>query len=130
MRRKSRLTLFGALVLCLIAPTTGASAKSGDVIRQGACSGSSHWKLKLSPENGRIEVQFEVDSNHVGQTWRVKLFHNGDRFFSGQRTTQGPSGSFEVRRVVEDLAGDDHIKGRARNPATDELCVGRATFTT
>jgi hypothetical protein len=31
--------------------------------------------------------------------------------------------------VVNNLAGGDHIRGRARNLKTDELCVGRATFT-
>jgi hypothetical protein len=128
MRRMSTLALVGAVVVGLLAPAMSASAKEGDVIRRGSCSGPSEWKLKLSPENGRIEVEFEVDSNKVGQTWRVRLFHNGVRFFAGLRTTQAPSGSFEVRRVVNNLAGDDHIRGRARNLKTDELCVGRATF--
>jgi hypothetical protein len=32
-------------------------AKDGDVIRRGACSGRSDWKLKLSEDNGRIEVE-------------------------------------------------------------------------
>jgi hypothetical protein len=129
MLRAWKLVFVGALVLGLLAPVPTASAKAGDVVRRGSCSGPSDWKLKLSPENGRIEVQFEVDSNVVGQTWRVRLFHNGTQFFSGLRTTTAPSGSFEVRRVVNNLAGDDHLKGRARNLKTDELCVGRATFT-
>jgi hypothetical protein len=128
MQRMSRLVLVGAVVLALLAPAVAASAKTGDVIRRGSCTGASDWKLKLSPENGKIEVEFEVDSNKVGQTWRVRLFHNEVRFFSGLRTTQAPSGSFEVRRVVNNAAGDDHITGRARNLKNDELCVGRATF--
>ena len=129
MTRIARFALSGAVALGLLVPATTADAGGGDVIRQGSCSGPSTWKLKLSPENGRIEVQFEVDSNKVGQTWRVRLFHNGTQFFSGLRTTAAPSGSFEVRRVVNNLAGDDHLKGRARNLKTDELCVGRATST-
>ena len=129
MLRVSKLVLVGAMAMAFLTPAIAASAKAGDVIRRGSCSGPSDWKLKLSPENGRIEVQFEVDSNVVGQTWRVRLFHNGTQFFSGLRTTAAPSGSFEVRRVVNNLAGDDHLKGRARNLKTDELCVGRATST-
>jgi hypothetical protein len=128
MTHVSRIALLGVIMLGLLGPATEASGKAGDVIRRGACSGSSDWKLKLSPENGQIEVEFEVDSNVVGQTWRVRLFHNGARFFSGSRTTQGPSGSFTVRRVIHNLAGDDRIRGRGRNPKTDELCVGRARF--
>jgi hypothetical protein len=89
---------------------------------------NSDWKLKLSPENGRIEVEFEVDSNRVGQTWNVSMRHNGVLFFQGARVTQAPSGSFTVRRVVNNLAGDDRIVGRAVNARTGEVCRGVATF--
>jgi hypothetical protein len=36
--------------------------------------------------------------------------------------------SFEVRRVVNDSAGQDRITARARNLSTDEVCRGSATF--
>lgn len=108
--------------------TMPASAKDGDVIRRGSCSRRAAWKLKLSPQDGRIEVEYEVDSNRIGQTWRVRIFKNGNRIFRGTRTTQGPSGSFEVRLVTSNTAGTDHFKARARNPKSGELCVGRAAF--
>ena len=57
-------------------------AKDGDVIRRGACSGRSDWKLKLSEENGRIEVEYEVDQNRVGDVWRVRIRHDGDLVFA------------------------------------------------
>ena len=105
-----------------------ANANDADVIRRGQCSGASDWKLKLSPEDGRLEVEYEVDSNVVGQTWRVLLFRDGERFFRGTRTTQAPSGSFEVERVISNSPGDDVVRARARNLATDEVCRGSATF--
>src|SRR5262245_8359718 len=52
--------------LLLLIPATTALAGQGDVIRDGSCSGRSDWKLKLSPQDGRIEVEFEVDQNVVG----------------------------------------------------------------
>ena len=107
---------------------TSVLARDDDVIRRGACSDASDWKLKLSPENGRIEVEFEVDSNRVGQTWNVRLKNDGNVFFSGTRTTQAPSGSFEVRRLTNNGAGSDFIVGRAVNPKTGEVCRGTATF--
>ena len=97
------------------------------MIREGPCTGNSDWKLKLSNENGRIEVEFEVDSNVNGQTWNVRLFEDGVRFFAGQRTTQPPSGSFEVRRVRDNQAGVHTFTGRARNPETGEVCQGSAS---
>jgi hypothetical protein len=74
-----------------------ALARDSDVIRRGACTGVSDWKLKLSEENGRIEVEYEVDQNRVGDAWRVRIRHDGDLVFRGTRTTRGASGSFEVR---------------------------------
>jgi hypothetical protein len=101
-----------------------ALANDGDVIRRGSCSGSTAWKLKASPEDGRIEVEAEVDSNHDGQSWRWRLRHNGSLSARGTATTSGPSGSFEVRRVVVDAAGTDRLVFRARNPQTGEVCRG------
>jgi hypothetical protein len=123
----TRAALTGAIALT-IAGAAPAVANDRDVIREGACSGGSDWKLKLSPEDGRLEVEFEVDSNIVGQTWRVRLFQNGDRFFAGTRETTAPSGSFEVRRVVNNTAGTDSFRARAVNVATGEVCVGRASI--
>jgi hypothetical protein len=125
--KMTRAALTGAIALT-IAGAAPAVANDRDVIREGACSGSSDWKLKLSPEDGRIEVEFEVDSNVVGQTWNVRLFQNGTRFFAGTRQTTAPSGSFELRRVAPNTAGTDSFRARAVNPATGEVCVGRASF--
>jgi hypothetical protein len=86
------------------------------------------WKLKASSENGRIEVEGEIDSNRNGQVWRRRLMHNGSMSARGRATTRPPSGSFEVRRVVVDLSGVDRLRFRARNPGTGEVCVARVRF--
>lgn len=104
-------------------------AKDGDVIRRGACSGASDWKLKLSEENGRIEVEYEVDQNRVGDSWRVRIRHDDVLVFTRTRTTRAPSGSFEVRILQRDRAGDDVFRGRAVNLRTGEVCGGRAVWT-
>jgi hypothetical protein len=121
------LALIGAAMLAFPAAASVA-AKDGDVIRTGSCTNNSDWKLKLSPENGAIEVEFEVDSNVNGQTWNVKLKKDGNVFFSGQKTTKAPSGSFQVRRVVNNGAGTETFVAKATNPATGEVCRGSATF--
>jgi hypothetical protein len=115
------------MALLTVAPLA-ASAKDGDIIRSGSCTGATDWKLKLSPEDGRIEVEFEVDQNRVGRTWNVRMKRDGAVFWRGQRTTRAPSGSFEVRRVTNDGAGRDRIVARAVNPASGEVCRGAATF--
>ncbi|HET6616620.1 MAG TPA: hypothetical protein VFH69_02295 [Gemmatimonadota bacterium] len=112
----------------LLVPAGIASAGQNDVIREGSCADASHWKLKVSPEDGRLEVEFEVDQNVSGDRWRVRIRHDGDLAFRGIRITRGASGSFEVRIVENDTAGPDAFRARARNLSTDEVCVGRATF--
>jgi hypothetical protein len=121
-----RWGLAGAMAVFLLAAPAGA--KDGDVIREGACSGRTDWKLKLSPENGRIEVEFEVDQSKNGRRWRVTLKREGNRIFRGIRTTQPPSGSFEVRRVAANGPGADSFFAKARNLRSGEFCRGRATF--
>ena len=125
--RLIRIAMAGVL-LFTVAGTTSAFAKSGDVVRTGGCSGSSDWKLKLSPDNGKIEVEYEVDSNHVGQQWRVKLFENGNRIFRGTKTTQGASGSFTVRTLAKNTAGTDSFRAQARNLGSGEVCGGSASI--
>jgi hypothetical protein len=109
-----------------IAPAA-VSAKSDDVVRTGSCSGSADWKLKAGKDDGRIEVEFEVDSNHNGQVWRVKLRDNGDLRLRANYTTHGPSGSFSVERRIANLAGSDHIVAKARNLASGQVCMGSVT---
>jgi hypothetical protein len=109
-------------------PAGIASAGQNDVIREGSCADASDWKLKVSPEDGRLEVEFEVDQNVSGDRWRVRIRHDGDLAFRGIRITGGASGSFEVRIVENDTAGSDAFRARARNLSTDEVCVGRVTF--
>jgi len=103
-----------------------ALAKDGDIERQGSCSGATSAKLKLSPENGRIEVEFEVDQNRSGVRWEVTLKRNGAKVATASRTTGGASGSFELRRV---LAGGNGDKFTVRAVSqSGETCSASATF--
>ncbi|HET7475322.1 MAG TPA: hypothetical protein VFJ97_04775 [Dermatophilaceae bacterium] len=112
-----------------IASGGGADASASAAARNsGSCSGRSMWNLKAKPDNGRIQVEFEVDSNVVGQTWNVKITDNTVVVLQRQATTTAPSGSFTVSRVVRNRAGVDHFVARAANPKTGETCVGRVAL--
>ena len=126
---KVSVGLIGALCGLVLALTAAplAVAKDGDVIRRGNCTGSSDWKLKLSEEDGRIEVEFEVDQNRNGVSWNVRLFQNGSQIARATRVTRGPSGSFEFRRVAPNTGGADSFRARATR-ASGEVCTGRASF--
>jgi hypothetical protein len=126
-------TRFRLLSALLAAPLAALSlgalpalAKDGDVLVRGSCTAASTAKLKLSPENGHIEVEFEVDQNRNGVRWNVVLTRNGVRVASLTRVTRAPSGSFEARRVLANRPGKDVVRATATR--NGERCSARATF--
>ena len=116
------LALVAAAAPVAVAGT--ATAGDGDVVRRGSCSGSTDWKLKAKHDDGRLEVEAEVDSNRNGQDWRWRMLHDGSLTARGRATTHAPSGSFSVERRMVNLGGTDKIVFKARNPRTGEVCRG------
>jgi hypothetical protein len=98
----TKTLIAGTAGLALAIPMTPALAKDGDnrveVFSGGQCSSSARWELKVKERDGGVEVEFEVDSNVVGQDWDY--------------TTTGPSGSFSVE-VDTAGAATDSFKGVA-----------------
>jgi hypothetical protein len=116
------VTLVVSAAALALAPL--ASAKGGDGIRvSGVCTQGSTAKLKLTREDGRIEVEFEVDQNRNGVPWKVTLRRNGSLVASATATTRAPSGSFSVRRLISGTQGT--IKAVATR-ASGERCAAQA----
>ena len=128
MTRKPLAALAVAgLLAAALATAAPASAKAGDVIKSGKCSAAAvSWKLKAKPDNGKIEVEFEVDSNVNGQVWAWTLKDNGAKVAGGNATTVAPSGSFTARRLIANRAGADKIVGTATRGAV--TCTGSVTL--
>ena len=120
------LAAVAAIAVALAAAPAGI-AKDGDIRVRGTCTKSSTSKLKLSEEDGGIEVEFEVDQNRSGVRWNVTLFQNGKRIARMTRVTRGRSGSFEARVVASDTAGKDAFRARATR-TSGEVCSAQASF--
>ena len=105
-------------------PPAGASGSDDDVRRSGQCTNRSDWKLKAKPDNGRLEVEGEVDTPRIGRLWRWTIRHEGRVSATGLRRTTAPSGSFSVERRLVNTPGVDMIGWRAFNKATGERCRG------
>ena len=126
---RTALTVAALSTVLVVSGAPLAQAKGGDAtIRTGTCSGSADWKLKAKHDDGRLEVEFEVDSNQSGQTWRVRVRDNGVRVIATRATTGGASGSFSVERKVANRAGSDSLVARARDLSSGQVCVGRLTI--
>lgn len=122
------LAVAGLSTALAVTGTPVANAASDATVRTGRCSGSAHWKLAVKPDNGRLQVEYEVDSNTAGQRWRVGIRDNGLLVARTTATTAGRSGSFSVERRIANRPGSDHIVARARHLAGGQVCVARLTF--
>ena len=114
----SRSITTAVTVVALTAPLAlagpAAARGGGTAVRSsGSCTGGGVFELKAKHDDGRIEVEYEVDTNRAGQAWHVRLTDNGVAVFSGTATTTAPSGSFTVRRLIADRAGADTIRAAA-----------------
>ena len=126
LRRIAALTISAlGLSALTIAPAVAGGDGDDRVERNGSCSAGTDWKIKAKADDGRVEVEAEIDSNKVGQSWSWKFKDNGSVFATGTSTTTAPSGSFEVERKPANKAGTDNFVFRAVYPQSGEVC--RAT---
>jgi hypothetical protein len=93
----------------------------------GSCDGSSTSKLKVKPDDGKLETEFEVDQNRNGVRWSVRIRRNGKLVVKTSAVTKAPSGSFSVERRIANPAGADRITARAVSPS-GEVCKASATI--
>ena len=113
-------------------PAGGSALSRGGgatVVRAaGTCTRSSRAKLKLKPDDGRVEVEFEVDENRNGSVWGVTLKRNGTRVLSRSAVTRGPSGSFDVHARIAPGSPRTTVTAVARRASTGEVCRATATL--
>ncbi|MHA3702084.1 hypothetical protein ACXR2U_07845 [Jatrophihabitans sp. YIM 134969] len=103
-----------ALVIPAVAaaPAHASGGRDG-VEASGSCSVRGTWDLKAKTDDGRLEVEFEVDTNVPGQTFTVRVTDGPTVVFAGSKTTGARSGSFSVERRTADRAGVDTIRAVA-----------------
>ena len=129
-----RAIAVGLALACLTVGLVGAGARAASagnddddrVIVTGRCSSGADWKLKVKTDDGRLEVEGEIDSDVAGQRWRWTLRHNGSVSDRGVATTTARSGSFEVERKVVNLAGTDTLAFRAARDG--QVCRGVVNY--
>jgi hypothetical protein len=124
--KRAMIAGLAAAALLLTVPGT-ASAGDDEVRREGACSGNSEWEMRVKDE-GNLRVRWRVDSGVPGQSWRLKLFHNGALIANATRTTNADGEATINLRNFPDAAGPDQFSGTARNLANGETCQGSATI--
>ena len=122
-------TFTAPLVLAAIALTPAAALASGGGDDKGKrvtgkCTDGSSAKLKVKPDDGRLEAEFEVDQNRNGVKWKVTLRRQGSPAVKTSATTKAPSGSFSVERRLPGTSGK--VSARATSPS-GEVCTASVT---
>jgi hypothetical protein len=121
MRTSSIAALLLSLLVVLVA------GKSTDVLKAGTCTKRSSSKIKLSNENGNLEVEFEVDMNVANRWWLVIISKNGKQVYKRNHLTNVASGSFDARKVI--LGGlTGSITAKATSNSTGEVCTATAKY--
>ena len=117
---RTRLLLTtAAITVSLTAPLVAAASPAfasgggGGVKASGACTNGGHFELKAKHDDGKIEMEYQVDSNRKGQVWAVRITDNGAVVVSRHATTGGPSDSFTIRKDVANRPGTDKIHAHA-----------------
>jgi len=124
-----KATLLATTALLAVPAFAGpAQAKGGDAVTNSAACASGTIKVKAKIDDGKIEVEGEVDTNRVGQTWNWRIVRDGTVAAKGSKVTAAPSGSFSVTRRIANPAGQDTIKFRAVRPATGKVCSVSVTI--
>ncbi len=115
------------LAALLVATATPAFASGGGGgSSSGACTNGGHFTLKAKHDDGRIEMEYQVDSNRAGQVWAVRITDNGAVVVSRHATTAGRSGSFTIRKVIANMPGPDKIHAHAT--FRNHTCGGTVTL--
>jgi hypothetical protein len=114
-RTLSGTAVAAALTVPLLWAAGPAAASGGHhgVTSAGSCSRHGTFKLVAKHDDGAIEVEYEVDTNHAGQRFTVRLTDNGAVIAKRSVTTSRPSGSFTVRKRTSNRAGVDTIRAHA-----------------
>ena len=113
-----------ATALPLLAPAS-AYASGDDARREGRCARGVEWEMRAKPDEGRFEIEVEIDADRRGQRWAWVLKHNGSVSDRGTSTTRG-GGAFEVERLAVDVSGLDTFRFKAARKGV--RCVAQVSM--
>ena len=106
-----------AALAALTLATGSAQARVVDDVRAvGICSKGVAAELRLKSEDRGIELRFKLRQTQANSAWRVALVHERRVVWKGMLRTSRQSRSFELRRTLQDLPGDDTVTASAWGP--------------
>lgn len=118
-------------VSATVAGVIGAGAVVGWAVldedgaqRHGTCGTVVH-ELGVEPEDGALEVNFELESATPGEEWGVVVRQDATALFEGRRTTD-EDGELDVDVPARSSGGRDFAV--TATPASGEPCTVQLTY--
>jgi hypothetical protein len=113
------LLLCAAAVVAAGVPAPARADRGSDGDREARvstrCAGGATSQLRLRSHDGSIRLEFELKRRRARESWRVVIVHERRVSWRGTLRT-GDSGSFRVRRSLDDYEGVDRVTVRAAGP--------------
>ncbi len=136
MLRTARILVLGAAACTVAIAPAAASARHGDgggakrpeQRVAGSRTARSSATPTAEPDDGRLDVEFEVDQRRNGVPWRVRIRRDGRLVVAARATTRARRAApFSVERRIADPPGRDRVVARATSPS-GEVCRAALTI--
>jgi phosphopantothenoylcysteine synthetase/decarboxylase len=149
------LYFFIFIVMTILSALPIANADDSTIEKSGTCSKGSKWKLSLSPDDSKIEVDFEAENTVlVEQKWKIVIKDNKKTVFQktvAAGTSFGDDSNdidededkeedededfdeedddtihvFDISTDILNTIGKHIVVARATASKTGEVCAGR-----
>ena len=119
--RKTTAAIGVTALLAVPLATTALTASPASAVDKTGTCGGARYELSVDRDNGRFEVEADIDNARAGSKWRITLRHDGKRFYNQVRTADR-EGDISVDRHRPNTAGKDVFKLRVKRVGGGAAC--------
>jgi hypothetical protein len=118
-----KFRLLAVISACVLVPAFAHDNHDHSIIRQSACGGGVKSKLAADDENGRIEVEYEIDDARPGDIWLIVIRKNGAVILRTRKRVNA-AGDAAVRVLTTNGSGNERIAAGATRVGGGGKCGG------
>ncbi|WP_030485003.1 hypothetical protein [Nocardioides aequoreus] len=124
LRRSIATATIAGLVAGPLAVMTAGPASAKE--REGRCSGAE-FQLEVEKEDGRFEVDADIDDARPGERWKVALRHEGRLYVNKTYRADG-DGDISIDRNRPNTRGKDTFSMTVKKVGTSKRCTHVISF--
>jgi hypothetical protein len=127
MHKPLRIAASLGTAAMIAAPLTLVTPKPAGAVQREFDLAGAEVDFEVEKEGGRFEVEVDIDDARPGSQWRVKLWHDGNRYHNRIHTADR-FGEVEIDKLRPDTSGDDVFRVKVRRIGTDNAKVRTITL--